>query len=643
MSTTDKDRQDDNEHTDLGRRSFMRRAGAGAGAVAVGGVMSAGADAKAREPQRTAKTKGVDYDVIVLGGGFAGVTAARDSSKNGYKTLVLEARDRLGGRTWTKEFAGHKVEMGGTWVHWTQPFVWSEVQRYKLEVIETPDNVDRSAPQEVVVLVDGRREYLDTPEKLSAVFGAFYKYFGDAGSFWERPYDAPHQWQKILGSDKVTAGQVLQKMDLTPTQRVALEAYMAGLTHSGLDQSSHIETSRWWALPGGTMSALSDAGGRYRFKDGTVSLINKMVEDGKPEIRLSTPVKSVDDRGDHVVVTTATGQRFTAATVIVGLPMNVLANVQFSPALDPKLVEAGRERHAGSGIKLLTKIKGHLAKPRVVALASPTHPLPLTTTYTVGDDHTLLVTFGPDPKRIDYSDKAAVQTALRDFFPDAVVEELHHQPWTEDPYARGTWANYKPGWFKKYYEHFRRTAAACSSAKVTTAKAGGASSMARSAPAAARPCASKPSSADPHGNEDDGPPDGSGPDGGLAGDRRSVRGARIRAAGKEAQHPAHPRGQPRLRRTGRLRRRGDARRSDAAHRQARRRGPAPHQHEHGAAMHAQPLQHVDGALCHSLGNLCSAVRRHGGRPHAMGSDDGRVAVGRRICDRAVRQVASRQP
>lgn len=455
MSMKDKDQQD-KTGTNHGRRSFMRHAGASAGAVAVGGAFATAAEAKAGEPRRSARTKGVDYDVIVLGGGFAGITAARDSSKNGYKTLVLEARDRLGGRTWTSEFAGHKVEMGGTWVHWTQPFVWSELQRYKLEVVETPDHVDRSAPQDVIVLVDGKREYLDTPEKLGAVFGAFYKYFGDAEAFWERPYDLAHQWKQVLKGDKLTSGEVLQKMDLTPTQRVALEAYMAGLTHSQLDQSSHIETSRWWSLPGNTMSGMSDAGGRYRFKDGTVSLLNKMVEDGKFEIRLSTVVKSVEDRGGHVVVTTANGQRFTAGAVIVGLPMNVVGNVQFTPALDAKVVEAGRERHAGSGIKLLTKIKGHLSKPRVVALASPTHPLSLTTTYTAGPDHTVLVTFSPNPKLIDYSDKAAVQKALRDFFPEVVVEEVHHQAWTEDPYAMGTWANYKPGWFEKYYEHFQK-------------------------------------------------------------------------------------------------------------------------------------------------------------------------------------------
>lgn len=452
----DKDQNKDDAAVDNSRRGFMRRAGAGAGAIAVGGAIgTAAAGNKTRGVQRMAKTKGVDYDVIVLGGGFAGVTAARDSSKNGYKTLLLEARDRLGGRTFTGEFAGHKVEFGGTWIHWTQPFVWSEVQRYKLGVIETP--IGHVEPgTSVRVLVDGRCEILETPEQLGPVFGAFSKYFTDAGDFWERPYDVSFRWKEIIKNDKVTSQNATQKMTLTPTQKVALESYLAGLSHCFPEKSSHIEVSRWWALPGGNMAALVDSCGRYTFKDGTVSLINKMVEDGNAEIRLSSPVKSVDDRGDHVVVTTTSGQRFTAAAVIVGLPMNVVQNVQFSPALDPLVVEAGREKHAGSGIKLLIKVKGRLAKNKANALGPLTHPLPLVSTYMVADDHTILVMFGPDAKRIDYNDKLAVQKALRDYFPEAVVEEVHFHPWTDDPYSEGTWCNYKPGWFEKYVEHFQQ-------------------------------------------------------------------------------------------------------------------------------------------------------------------------------------------
>ena len=79
------------------------------------------------------------HDVIVVGGGFAGVTAAREAALRGRSVLLLEARDRLGGRTWTAEWAGTSIEFGGAWVHWHQPHTWSEITRAGLEVALSDD------------------------------------------------------------------------------------------------------------------------------------------------------------------------------------------------------------------------------------------------------------------------------------------------------------------------------------------------------------------------------------------------------------------------------------------------------------------------------------------------------------------------
>lgn len=59
------------------------------------------------------------YDVIIIGAGFAGLTAARELAVDRtLKVLLLDGRDRIGGRTWTASALGESFEMGGTWVHW---------------------------------------------------------------------------------------------------------------------------------------------------------------------------------------------------------------------------------------------------------------------------------------------------------------------------------------------------------------------------------------------------------------------------------------------------------------------------------------------------------------------------------------------
>jgi len=58
-----------------------------------------------------------DADVVVVGAGFAGLTAARALVKEGASVLVMEARDRVGGRVWTRATAdGTPVDVGGTWL-----------------------------------------------------------------------------------------------------------------------------------------------------------------------------------------------------------------------------------------------------------------------------------------------------------------------------------------------------------------------------------------------------------------------------------------------------------------------------------------------------------------------------------------------
>jgi hypothetical protein len=72
------------------------------------------------------------YDVIVVGAGYCGLTAACNAAVEGFNVLLLEGRDRIGGRSWSSNIKGYPFEMGGTWVHWGESNTWKEIVRYQM-------------------------------------------------------------------------------------------------------------------------------------------------------------------------------------------------------------------------------------------------------------------------------------------------------------------------------------------------------------------------------------------------------------------------------------------------------------------------------------------------------------------------------
>jgi polyamine oxidase len=58
--------------------------------------------------------------VVVVGGGFSGIAAAKELYESGVDFLLIEGNDRIGGRVWHKDLSGTTVEMGANWIH--KPF-----------------------------------------------------------------------------------------------------------------------------------------------------------------------------------------------------------------------------------------------------------------------------------------------------------------------------------------------------------------------------------------------------------------------------------------------------------------------------------------------------------------------------------------
>ncbi len=420
------------------RRDFIGAAGV---AVAAAGLAPLDAVATNESPS----TASGDYDVIIIGGGFCGVTAARECRHAGYRVLLLEARNRLGGRTFTANFNGRPVDMGGTWVHWSQPHVWSEIRRSGLALRETS-----GAVADKLIVHTGKNDIVTlSNEKVGAeIERTTAAYMGNSREILPLPHD-PFGSDEYMKVDGISSRERLASLKgIGSIYRDILDGDFAGSGHNFTDKIAWIEMVRWYALVGHNYIDMSDMSGRFHFKDGTVALLNALLTEGKPEVRLGAPVRKVIQSETYITVVTNSGEEMRAKAVVSTIPLNVLKDVDWQPALLETKLQASQETHSGFGTKLHALIEGDYGS--LGGVAPSQFALNSLLTEGIEDGHTHVIGFGPDPALLDVNDTQAVEKAVRLFIPDAKVIRTFGYQWTLDPYSKGTWCTLRPGMWSKY-------------------------------------------------------------------------------------------------------------------------------------------------------------------------------------------------
>jgi monoamine oxidase len=384
-----------------------------------------------------------DFDAIVVGAGFAGVTAARELSRRGHKVVVLEGRDRIGGRTWYKDDAlpGYALELGGTWVHWFQPHVYSEITRYGLELVET---VGVSEPETAAIVAGGQRSAVPYEEAWSTIESVMGLVVQDGREVFDRPFEPLLRQDALAGIDKLSIQDRIDELDLSAEDKDLANGLWGAMGSAPCREVGLSAALRWYALSGFDIQAVFDTVGRYKFKNGTRSLIQAIADDSLAEIRLSTPVAAVEQSQNGVVVTTRHGQKLRAAAVVVAVPVNTLGAIDFTPALSAGKQAVSSERQAGRGSKVWVRVRGDLPKP-IFAVAPDDHLINYVITDKVLDDGQVLIAFGPNGADLDNNDIDQVGVELQKILGDLDIVAVTGHNWANDEFSNGTWCMFRPG------------------------------------------------------------------------------------------------------------------------------------------------------------------------------------------------------
>lgn len=277
-----------------------------------------------------------DADVIIIGAGVAGLAAANELVRAGVKVIVLEARDRIGGRILTLRNSSLPlpIELGAEFVHGMSPVLLSQLRAARLSIVELTgeyrqfhkgrfSKVDFEADWESVVKLMRRHQKPDRT----------FKEFADK-------YLAGKKWKKTR--DLATA--YVQGFHAAPANRISVQALC--LAEKGANE---IAGERQFRVLGGY--------------DQLVHSLYSVLEEKRETLHLNTIVQSIRWKPGHVEVEAQSSVRprqiFRARAVLITLPLGVLktGSLKFSPALPEK------EKAIGAlGIATVTKVLFHFRK-----------------------------------------------------------------------------------------------------------------------------------------------------------------------------------------------------------------------------------------------------------------------------------------
>lgn len=260
------------------------------------------------------------HDVVVIGAGPSGLVAATDLVAAGLDLVVLEARDRVGGRTLTVELDGSTVDLGGQWVGPTQTALRDLLRRQGLTTSPTP-----AFGRNVLVTASKRQDYRGTIPRLPLLqlleLDRTLKRFDTAAARTHPRIVASPDEQ---AADTITVADYAREHNLRPEVTDLLRTSLRVVFGAEIEDVALIALLQYTRQAGGFAALIDTPGGAQdsRVVGGMQQVSQRLAEDLGDRVRLGHAVERLGTHPNGVAVTNA-GDEVVGRQVVVAAPPNV--------------------------------------------------------------------------------------------------------------------------------------------------------------------------------------------------------------------------------------------------------------------------------------------------------------------------------